>query len=66
MSDWVLCSERLPEEEREYLIYSPQWGRDVALFQVKGTYRGFDWNGGCVVDPIDVTTHWTELPEEPK
>lgn len=51
MSEWIKCSERLPEEDEYYLTHSSA-GVDVTYFS------------GRFLD--EYATHWMPLPEPPK
>ncbi len=61
--EWVSVGDRLPEEEKEYLV-TDGIDREVCLFNV--AHKAFDyyfelrWSTGSGI------THWMELPELPK
>lgn len=61
--NWISVQEGEPYEQQECLTWSAMWGLAVARWQVKGSYRGFDWNGGCAPDRL--TTHWQPLSAPP-
>lgn len=56
MSQWIKCSERMPDAGVSVLVTD---GFDVII----GSYDGFDW-----VDYYwtEFATHWMPLPEPPE
>lgn len=60
---WVPVTQELPADDRDgkpFLTYAADWGYSIEIYNIKGTYRGFDWAGGCV--PDRVTEFWREIP----
>lgn len=54
MTDWIKCSDRLPEDEEFYLVYS-------ADFQDE-PFRLMQGPGRCFLG----ATHWQKLPDPPE
>lgn len=61
MTQWIKCSERLPDDKREYLIHSETYGFRTAYYDK----RRKCWDDGDFFDKITGVTHWSEitLPE---
>lgn len=62
MSEWIKCSERLPERSQNVLVANnrgKQWDIDKAWFN--GLY--FD---RCGKRPLFHVTHWMPLPDAPE
>lgn len=61
-SNWISVKDRLPEKQRNYLVYVPPVYTNVVYF------NGYEW----VVDEEEYCfissdiTHWMPLPEPPK
>lgn len=68
--EWIKCSDRMPEEEIEVLIFMDNKFIDVAFYTITKydngkIYRMFetgDIMGGYEAERI---THWQPLPEPP-
>lgn len=72
MSEWIKCSERLPEDGGEYLYIAEDYPNacvnyNVAIFSKQDGWkveiydRIYEWGE----EPVTVT-HWMQLPEPPK
>jgi hypothetical protein len=60
---WIACSERMPESEGKYLVYSPRWGEVDTLAFTEDL--GFSWvDGDGTLVPF-MPTHWMPLPAPP-
>lgn len=57
MTQWIKCSERLPDDDKEYLIYSETHGHRVAYY----SKRRQCWDDGDYYDNITNVTRWTEI-----
>lgn len=62
---WIPVTERLPEEDGQYLVYTIRGSVLVNYFYAKKTFpdgftRKASWRGRKCV------THWMPLPEPPK
>ena len=65
---WIPCSERLPESEREVLVYV-KGDFDNSIPFITTAYRNSegDWQSDYDGEVIDSKiTHWMPLPEPPK
>lgn len=64
-SDWIPCSERMPENETEGLIFCPDLCDRIkkAMFIEDGFYEE---RTDLIVKPGEYCTHWMPLPEPPK
>lgn len=61
MSEWIKCGEKSAPIDVGLLIYSPEYGRDIAWFcPIRGHWQG---NEG---EYVEQPTHWMPLPEPPK
>lgn len=63
MTEWVKCSDRLPEKDIGILIF---WNGNVRMAELQNTGSHFDFfvSGTFYLDGEDVT-HWMPLPEPP-
>ena len=58
MSQWIKCSERMPDERKYCLVFCPSSGGIIdCSVLVEGRFAGFA--------PGDVT-HWQPLPAKPE
>lgn len=70
---WISVKDRLPEDERDYLVITHNHYQTVASFQrygspapnMLGWWMLSDAVGGSDADLTGVVTHWSELPEPP-
>lgn len=66
MSEWIKCSERMPKNDQEVLVYRPDAPETddplmrTAFYSGKGKY-GFRHGFSCLCQP----SHWMPLPEPP-
>ncbi len=66
-TNWIKCSDRLPEEQEIVLVFVPKWHEPVSV----GKRNGDRWAVvSCIGSIQDVeynqtVTHWTPLPEPP-
>lgn len=64
---WISCSERMPEDEQEVIVYNKLGYRYVSYFDGhSGLF--FDMRGGNQMNCIEhiLVTHWIPLPEPPQ
>ena len=59
MSEWIKCSERLPEEDEAVLVWCPEY----ECFEIAWQHNSFWFNG---FDMDYVPTHWQPLPPPPE
>ena len=58
---WIPCSERLPDEEGEYLVtLAFSWGNEI---EIGDWFVDEDSHGEWVNPNSHVTVAWAELPE---
>lgn len=57
-SGWISVKDRLPDTDREVLVYDLDFGCFVL------SYRGMEWEDIPVFHPH--VTHWRELPDPPR
>lgn len=62
MSDWVNCSERMPDETDDYLTYSEIDGVPINEVHTFFANRGYF---SCETREDRFITHWMPLPEPP-
>jgi hypothetical protein len=70
VSDWIKCSERMPEQHREVLILVPE---RVAMFVASYEEHTYSHSGHTVRHwtipdndfDADEVSHWMPLPEPP-
>lgn len=60
---WIPVTERLPEQNGWYLVYTKNKG-DIARRTNKAHYDNHRWHGNG--GRWDNVTHWMPLPEPPK
>ena len=58
MSEWIRCSDSLPEKYEEVLVYSAKYGVQVDWIADNVDYLW--WNYG------ELVTHWMPLPNPPE
>ena len=63
MSDWIKCSERLPEQNRRVLVFSNRYVGGIVIAQL--LFEG-EFSAVCYEYPLRDITHWMPLPEPPK
>lgn len=62
MSEWIKCSERLPDDSVPVIVYSPEWSSKPFV-----GYRRFGhWQGDRILSAPDGVTHWQPLPDPPR
>ena len=64
---WIKCSERLPQNKRAVLVFSPS-NRCIfcAYFDVWWWYFGDSYQSMCRVAISRTVTHWRPLPPLPR
>lgn len=67
MSDWIKCSEQMPDDEQECLVQTHSGCRYISFYD-EHTGLFFDSPGGNQINCIEhiLVTHWMPLPEPPK
>ncbi len=67
MTEWIKCSERLPEDVTKVLIavLNP-WGYTVEASWWCGGGDPPYWSVGDDMIDVEHVTHWMPLPEPPK
>ncbi len=60
MSEWIKCSERLPEIRKHVLTYQAD-----AIMPIKVNYI-HNYEGEFAYGASNIITHWMLLPEAPK
>jgi len=69
MTEWIKCSERLPLESQEVIVFDPIYDKPVFQSQYANKYfkQSFQVNWTHqVMGENDTVTHWMPLPEPPK
>lgn len=75
MSDWIKCSERMPDDGQIVAIINAGHGEiyEAATVTRSGTHfilmdglEASNYDGGAVVTLSMEATHWMPLPEPPK
>ena len=65
-SEWIKCSERMPEEYKDVLFIKKTWGNNIEFkigdFDSKMKW----WQSGSGVIKNEYVTHWMPFPEPPK
>ncbi len=64
---WIICSERMPEDEQEVIVHNKLGYRYVSYFdEHSGLF--FDMRGGNQMNCIEhiLVTHWMPLPAAPQ
>ena len=65
MTDWIRCEDRLPEDDKDVLMWGPEIDYDVGHH-----FEHFDldieWIGGEFPYSGSEVSHWMPLPEPPK
>jgi hypothetical protein len=62
-SKWIPVTERLPEQDGWYIVYTKNKGDTARRFN-KAQYYHYSWHGNG--GRWDNVTHWMPLPEPPK
>ena len=64
---WVSVKDRLPEEQKEVLIYLPEYDsvEMASLFTIPGMNLR-EWTQNEDAYMLDEVSHWMPLPEPPK
>lgn len=69
MTEWIKCSDRLPEEFTAVLVYFKTGGITVCELREKELHprRWYivDFDEGDLDYRMDDITHWAKLPEPP-
>ena len=70
MSEWIKCSERLPEPMQDVLVWSPAFGIAGGEYDVAFQSRFVDeWCGAHISShsewDFNEITHWMPLPAPP-
>lgn len=61
--EWIKCSDRLPEKNKEVLCYRYQDGQDEIII----SYLSWMLNGDPIwCDEVSNYTHWMPLPDCPR
>jgi len=63
MSDWIKCSERMPDSDDCWVLAVTSSGDVFTAFY---SYRFEYWDDGCSYEDIKDITHWQPLPPPPK
>ena len=63
VGEWIPCSERLPEEDGEYLVWVRYEGRE---FTTTEEYEDGMWNYSGAYNFNDKVIAWMPLPEQYK
>lgn len=58
---WIKVSERLPDSEKEVLVWSPRYKNQYLVSRIDGRWIPFG-SGRALYDTV---THWMPLPEPP-
>lgn len=71
MSEWIKCSERMPEFSVEVLVFEPGAKPEVvsASYERVGDFEGFLFTDECLADVCPQgpdATHWQPLLAAPK
>ena len=56
---WICVKDRLPKQEKNYLVFSRAYGFQVDMLCRNSPTLPYRWS-------IDKVTHWQYLPEPPK
>lgn len=65
MSEWIKCSDRLPENGIPCLVFAPEY--DVDGYSIATYTNGRKkWTDNHFTFITEYVTHWMPLPEPPK
>ncbi len=64
MTEWIKCSDRMPEEGREVLACLVAGYSDPRARQM--SFEGRVWCSGACDYDVDEVTHWMPLPSPPE
>lgn len=70
MTKWIKCSDKLPPEWRDIIIYGDKLGVRASQISLSNWYEGKQRDYPEVIDEdcypfADNITHWMPLPEPP-
>ena len=68
-SQWISCSEKLPEDDKDYLLYCKDTGEQFVGFYVgKGRFQTgkVRTEKNRVIDVLCEPSYWRELPDPPE
>ena len=65
MSEWVNAKERLPDEQKRYLVFIPGEFNNTMMVARYAFDHEIPWRGAQAHSAIEDVTHWMELPKEP-
>ncbi len=63
--EWISVKERLPDNDRDVLIYSPYHERERQVGYYGQSSEMFFYEQDDGSDSSIVVTHWQELPDKP-
>jgi len=67
ITDWIPCSERMPELNQEVLIFDKNWEVIEFAKLEKNTNEQQGWsNGREDLLELEAVTHWQPLPKKPE
>lgn len=62
--EWISVHDRLPELEKEVLVYDSFGNMYIGL--ITDGWKGLYWVDEECINISDIVTHWMPLPEPPK
>jgi len=67
MTEWIKCSDRLPEKDGVYKCFTTFGGGLTHHYSFLNDRKRFisEEDDDYDPDPVDDITHWMELPEAP-